>query len=172
MSIQYPKLNMSLKNELLIFLTSQKTSAFLPISVNGNSFLPVAQAKTLQTSLIPPLPPLCTPQTPIPRVICWQVSQANLVAILQKYIFLNWNPSQGVQDSTTSHHLHYSRLGHHHSLPGFLQSPPNATLQSLCSHHCHPTVLSQHGSQKNPQENLSHVILLLKPPNGFPFHWQ
>lgn len=36
--------------------------------------------------------------------------QVNLVAILQKRTFLNWNP-KSVQNSTTSHHLHYSHHG-------------------------------------------------------------
>lgn len=120
-----------------------QTSAFLPISVNGNPLLPVTQVKPLGTFLMPPLSPSCTPLAPtMPHLTCWPIQQANLVAILQKYILLNWNPSKNIQNSTTSHHLHYYNLGqpHHHFLPGFLQSSPKCLLSSL-STYSHPAIL-------------------------------
>lgn len=111
MAIQYPK------NEFLISPTHLQTCAFLPISVNGDSLLPVAQLKTLETSPIPPLSPSCTNIPPFPPntytsdLLADQIAQAVLSVIPPKYILLTWNLSKNMQNSTTPHQLYYYNLG-------------------------------------------------------------
>lgn len=115
------------------------------------TLLPAVQVKTLETSSIRPpaaLPALPSTNTSIPHLICWlinptdttsdlladQIPQADLAAILQKYILLNLNPSQNTENSTTSHHLHYYHLDLV-TIISYLDFY-NMFNWSLCSDHC------------------------------------
>lgn len=93
MSVQYPKLNTS-KNEFLIFPTNLQTSAILLISLSGDSLLPVAQIRTLETSPILPFHMTSWTTSLPPNIhasdlLADQTPQADLVATLQKYLLLN-----------------------------------------------------------------------------------
>lgn len=135
------------KNELLIFPSDLSISAFLPISVNGNS-----KAKPSETSIdsspssflyFSQLSASSQHTLPVGNA-CRLIYYWRIVPILQTGILLNWNPLK----------------------------PPRVqlllrTLPSCCFHHRHPTVDSQHSSQKTPEETLSHAITF-KPSSGFP----